>query len=109
MELIHMNYMKVKSRRSDGKDINVLVVTDHFTCCTQEFVTPSQTAEVVIQILWDKYFVYYGLPEKIISDQGKNFLSSFIEELCAPSQVTKLRTSFTIPKLMGSVNASMQH
>ena len=27
-----------------GKDVNILVVTDHFTWYAQTFVTPSQTA-----------------------------------------------------------------
>ena len=81
MELVHMDYMKTESGRFDGKGINVLAVTDHFTCYAQVFVTPSQAAKVVTEILWDKYFVHYGLPEKIISDQGKNFESSLIEGL----------------------------
>ena len=80
-------------RETYGKDVNVLVVTDHFTCYAKAFVTLSQMAKVVSQILWDKYFVHYGLPEKIISEQGKNFESSLIEELCALTQVKKLGTS----------------
>ena len=43
------------------KDINVLVVTDHFTMYVEAFVTPTQTPKVVAQTLWDKYFIHYGL------------------------------------------------
>ena len=87
-----MDYMKIGSGRFDGKDINVLVVTDHFTHYTQAFVTTSETAKLVAQTLWDKCFIHYGLPEKIIIDQGKNFESSLIVELCATTQVKKLIT-----------------
>ena len=44
----------------------------------------TQTAKVVSQTLWDEYFVHYGIPEKIICDQGRNFESSLTEELIYP-------------------------
>ena len=84
--------MKIGSGRFDGKDINVLVVTHHFTHYAHTFVTTYETAKVVAQTLWDKCFIHYGLPEKIIGDQGKNFESSLIVELCATTQVKKLIT-----------------
>ena len=86
----------------------MLVVTDYFVHYAQAFVTPSQTAEVVARTFWNKYVVHYGLPEKIISDQGKNFASILIKELCALTQVKKLRTSPYHPKLIGSESAYMQ-
>ena len=63
MELIHIDYLTVESSKTD-KDINILVVMDHFMCYVQAFVTPTQTAGIVAQTLWDKFFVHYGLPEK---------------------------------------------
>ena len=74
-ELVHMDYLTIESNKSE-KDVNILVVTDHFTRVAQAFMTPSQTASVVAKILWDKFFMYYGIPEKILSDQGRNFESS---------------------------------
>ena len=43
--------------------------------------------------LWDQFFVHYGFPEKILSDQGRNFESQLISELCKLTQVKKLRTT----------------
>ena len=80
LELIHMDFFMIEFGKSD-KDINVLVVTDHFTCYVQSYVTPSQTASVVTNMLCDKFFVIYGLPEKLISDQGRKFETSLITEL----------------------------
>ena len=38
--------------------------------------------------------MHYGLPEHILSDQGRNFKSSLIAELCQVSKIKKkLRTS----------------
>ena len=67
LELIHMDFLNIESCKT-GKDVNILMVTDHFTQYAQAFVTPSQTAWVVAQTLWDKFFMHYGLPEKILSD-----------------------------------------
>ena len=59
----------------------------------QAFVTPSQTAPAMSQTLWDKFFMYYGLPEKILSDQGCNFESKSMAELCELSKTKKLQTT----------------
>ena len=86
MELIHMDFLTIESGKA-AKDVNILVVTDHFTRYGQAFVTPTQTAGEVAQTLWDKFFVHYGLPEQILSDQGRNFKSSLIAELCKVSKI----------------------
>ena len=88
-ELILMDFLTVESGKSD-KDINILIVTDHFTRYVQAFIRQSQTARVVAQTHWDKYFMHYSLPEKILSTQGHNFESSLIAELCEHSKVKKL-------------------
>ena len=43
LELIHMDCHTIESGKT-GKDVNILVITDHFTWYVQAFVTPSQTA-----------------------------------------------------------------
>ena len=43
LELIHMDFLTIKSCKT-GKNVNILVVTDHLTQYAQAFVTPSQTA-----------------------------------------------------------------
>ena len=50
MDLIHMDNLTIESVKRDDKlkkDINVLVVTDHFARYAQVFVMPSQTTKVV--------------------------------------------------------------
>ena len=42
LELVHMDFLTIKSGKT-GKNVNILVVTDHFTHYAQPFVTPSQT------------------------------------------------------------------
>ena len=68
LELVHLDYLCLELRK--GLDENVLVVTDHFTRYAQVYVTRIQTAQTTATTLWDKFIIHYGLPEKILSDQG---------------------------------------
>ena len=69
--------------RNDGiKNLSVLKVTDQFTRYAVAYVMPKQTAPIVAKVLWQHFLVNYGWPEKILTDQGKNFESSLIRELC---------------------------
>ncbi len=54
---------------------NVLVVTDHFTRYAQAFTCKDQKALTVAKTLCDKFFIHYGLPSRIHSDQGQDFES----------------------------------
>ena len=71
MELVNMDYLTIEATEG-GKDVHILVITDHFTRYAQAIVTSSQTAKCTAQNLWDKFIVHYGLPEKILTDQGHN-------------------------------------
>ena len=86
LELVHIDYLTVEppanSNSKSDKDINVLIITDHFTHYAQAHITSSQKALVVAKMLWDHFFVHYEFPEKILSDQGRNFESLLISELC---------------------------
>ena len=95
LELIHIDYLTVKApeKSKSDKDVNALVITDHFTRYAQAHVISSQKAPVVAKTLWEHFFVHYGFPEKILSDQDRNFVSQLISELCELTQIKKLRTT----------------
>ena len=92
MTLMHMDYLTIKANEG-GKDIHILVIIDHFTWYAQVIVTSLQTAKCTTQNLLEKFVVHYGLPEKILTDQGYNFESDLLKELCEIAQVKKIRTS----------------
>ena len=100
MELGHMNYLTIGANEG-GKDVHILVITNHFTQYAQAVVTSSQTAKCTVQNLWDKFIVHYGLPEKILTDQGCNFESDLLKALCEIAQVKKIRTSGYHPQTNG--------
>ena len=92
LEIIHMDFLPIGSKKDPNKNINVLVVTDHFTRYAQAFITTSQTANVVAQTLYKEYFVHYGWPDKLHSDQASNFKSKVFPELGKIAQVQKIHT-----------------
>ena len=72
LELVHIDYLTTEALANSRhkRDVNELIVTDHFTRYAQAYVTPNQKAATVAKTLWDRFFVHYGFPEKILSDQG---------------------------------------
>ena len=80
LELVHLDYLCLEPGK--GPEENVPVVTDNFTPYAQAYVTQSQTTQTTAKTLWDKFIVHYGLPEKILLDQGRNFVSQLVADLC---------------------------
>ena len=56
---------------SDGCE-NVLVVMNVFTKFTQAFPTHDQKADTTVKVLFKEWFMKYGVPERLHSDQGKS-------------------------------------
>lgn len=91
MDLVCIDFLSLEP---DSKGLsNILVVTDHFTRYAQAFPSKNQTARTVAKILVDKYFVHYGLPGRIHSDQGRDFESQLIKELLLLLGIRKSRTT----------------
>ena len=99
LELIHLDYLKIEP--SKGNIENVLVINDHITRYAQAFPSKTQTALTTAKLLWNNFILHYGFPEKIISDQGRNFESELIGHLCQLAGVQKLRTSPYHPQTNG--------
>ena len=91
MELVHMDFLSIEP--SKGNIENVLVITDHFTRYAQAYASMTQTAQATAKLLWENLIRHYGFPEKFLSDQGRNFESELISELCKLTQVDKVHTT----------------
>ena len=99
LELVHLDYLTLEP--SKGNIENVLVITDHFTRYALAYASKTQTAQATTRILWDNFICHYGFPEQFISDQGRNFESDLIQELCKIAGVKKLHTTPYHPQSNG--------
>ena len=86
-----MDYLTVET--SKGGYENILVVMDHFTRYAQAYPTKNQTAKTTAKILFDNFICHYGFPARFHSDQGRNFMSKTIKQLCLLAAVEKSHTT----------------
>jgi len=81
----------------------ILTVLDHFTKWAEAFPITTHTAPVVAKILAEQVFSRFGIPLQILTDQGKEFESVLLFELCKALQIDKLRTSSYHPSTNGAL------
>ena len=96
LELIHVDFMSVESTMELNKPPsvkNVLVITDHSTHYTMAVITKDKMAKTVAKVLYERFIVVFGMPAKLLSDQGANFTSALVEELCSAFGIQKCQTT----------------
>lgn len=91
LELLCMDYLSLEPDSRDTR--NILVITDHFTKFAVAVPTKDQKAKTVAKALWENFLVHYGFPSRLHSDQGRDFESSVIKELCSLIGAEKVRTT----------------
>ncbi|RXN30604.1 Pro-Pol poly [Labeo rohita] len=87
MELVCVDFLTLEKFK--GGMENVLIVTDHFSRYGQAYPTRDQKAGTVARVLWRNFFCSFGLH----ADQGRNFESAFVKELCKYTGITKTHTT----------------
>lgn len=91
MELVCVDFLTLE--KSKGGIENVLVVTDHFSRYAQAYPTKDQKASTVAKTLWKNFFCRFGFPAKLHADQGRNFESTVVKELCKCTGIKKTHTT----------------
>ena len=81
----------------------VLVVEDYFTKFVNLYSLPNQTAQTVARCLFEDYVLVHGVPERLHTDQGRQFEAEVIQSLCQLLGITKTRTTPYNPKSDGMV------
>ena len=87
-----MDYMGPLPETSRGNR-HILVAMDHFSKWCEAFPTKDQKATTVSNILINKVFSRLGPPVVLHSDQGANFESNLLHEVCDLMGIAKTRTT----------------
>jgi len=97
-----MDYMGPLPETARGNK-HLLVVMDHFTKWCEVFPTQNQRASTIADILVNRVFSRFGPPTIIHSDQGRNFESNLMQEVCSLMGIHKSRTTAYHPQCDGQV------
>jgi len=81
----------------------ILVLTDHFTRLADALAIPDASAPTVARVLDQNVFCYFGLPEPLHSNQGAQFQSQLLSDLCRLWGVNKSQTTPYHPQGNGVV------
>ena len=88
---------------SDSGNSYIMVVGDYFSHWMEAFPIPNQEASTVAERLVDEVFLRFSAPEQLHSDQGRQFESKLMAEVCKLLQIHKTRTTPYHPQSDGLV------
>uniref|UniRef100_A0A3B1ITE9 Gypsy retrotransposon integrase-like protein 1 n=1 Tax=Astyanax mexicanus TaxID=7994 RepID=A0A3B1ITE9_ASTMX len=88
---------------TDSGNLFVLVAMDYFTKWPEAYAVPDQGAVTTADILVREFFCRFGVPEELHSDQGRNFESEVMAEVCRILGIHKTRTTPLHPQSDGLV------
>lgn len=91
LDLLCIDFLSLET--SKGGYSNILVMTDHFTRYSQAIPTKDQKASTTAKALISSFVNHYGMPTRLHSDQGANFESKTIQQLCQIMGIKKTHTT----------------
>ena len=86
-ELVAVDILKVPMSHQGNQYI--LVAQDYFSKWSFAQAMPDQKADRIVRILRDQVFTLVGPPERLHSDQGRNFESQILGDLCKAHQIAQ--------------------
>ena len=86
----------------------LLVIKDHLTQYTQLYSTRNKEAKTAAEKLFNDYVLRFGMPGKIIHDQGREFENKLLQQLSKSCNIKRLRTTSYHPQCNGQVERMNQ-
>ena len=81
----------------------ILVLVDHFSKYINIYPMKDQTAQTVAKFIFEDYIAEHGIPEAIHTDQGRQFESRLMQDLCERLNIRKSRSTPYHPQGAGLV------
>lgn len=91
LQIVSVDFLSLEPARSGM--CNILVMMDHFTRYAVAVPTLDQTAVTTARVLWGHFIQPFGGFDQLHSDQGPNFESKVIKELCSLYNIHKSHTT----------------
>jgi len=102
MERVYKDFLGPLPKTARGNK-HCLIVVDQFTKWVECVPLPSQKAEVTAKAAVDRFFLQFGYPFQLFSNQGRNFESRLFGALCSLLQIHKAKTTPYRPSANGQV------
>ena len=102
MERIAMDILGPLPETTRGNKY-ILVVGDYFTKWKEAFPMKDMEATTVAHLLVNEFICRFGLPDNLHTDQGRNFESVLIKEICSLLNIKKTRTTPYHPQSDGLI------
>ena len=90
-EMVGVDILKVPMSSKGNQYL--LVAQDYFSKWPFAIALPDQKAATIVRVLRDHVFTMVGPPRRLHSDQGRNFESHILSELCKAFGVEKSHTT----------------
>ena len=74
-------------------NLYILIVVDHFTKYVKAYPLPDQEAASIARVFLNEFVTMFGIPYEVHNDQGANFESTLMKELCKVLGISKTRTT----------------
>jgi hypothetical protein len=71
----------------------LLVIIDYFTRWTEAYPIPDQKAITVADKFVAEFITRFGVPDRLVSDQGTDFMSQLFRHMCQLMEVEQTRCS----------------
>ena len=101
MEMIAIDYLHLET--ASGGYQYILLIVDHFTRFAQGYATKTKSATAAAKHLYGDFILRFGMPSKILHDQGREFENHLFTELEKLCEISKRRTTPYHPQTNGCV------
>jgi len=96
---------RIEPKTSNGHRF-ILVAIDYFTKWVEAASYANVTKQVVVRFIKNNIICRYGVPNKIITDNGTNLNNKMMKELCDDFKIEHHNSSPYRPQMNGAVEAA---